>query len=846
MFHFQFQSVMQRVSACYCFVLDDDVHLLFQGTSSSRCCSDLPRQDTQCNAPRMEGFEASTLTIAALQKNQQVSRDSRARLNQEVDKVLTDLRGSLVEAWSSGFPAAPAAAKAAAAVDGMIAQHRKPHVDSLPMPQVASGDQSAVSSVLSTPHADDTAPAKLPVSAVGFAAPEPLPKNTTGEEGFAAVVPATDSSSAPSPLVPPPARRVAGDGALERLGEAVARAIAALMDATTVGPSDVNASSSDSAAAGIGFRSMGSFTGDSRADVAPMEKSAATRPGRSVRFGSEVPDSPTASSSGPPTKRRNSRLRSSAAHNLVQTMRRASTIAAQGLMMTPPTAEDKEKSASFQPVRRISAAHSFQPVRRISAAHTLRRLSIQAAHAIVLDELLDDSRRSSVASATDVQALVTSSRGVVDDSNVFGDGTVTINQYVLLSEIGRGAQGRVMLAMDESANEFRAVKILPRPKWTSTSATRQCQHEISVMKRLRHRNLVSLYEVIDDPALSSLYLVMEYIEHGPLVTCAPDGTTDHCLAPPRFIKVARQLCAGLRYMHSRNTVHGDLKPDNILQGASGDVYLADFGMSHAFKDRCVETPDGPVDTADSDAAVPFSLMASRPNPRSSYRGVVGSAAFCPPEATIDGVVPPEQASQDAEEGETPVVRLAKAADVWALGVSMYMLLYGKLPFAVPTPPEDVEKQYQENVRNTPITVETLPTEVLGAGSSDDDPDTPRDETVPLQVRELIAGMLVQDVSKRWRIEQCHKHIRNFSEQRRRSSVGITLLTESSAAASEKRRTLLDRLKHGGSFTPEGWTPKAAGGSTPSHLLVRSPSPPAMGIPEHPKPTGLGIPNPPKK
>eukprot|EP00672_Neobodo_designis_P020723 CAMPEP_0174851736 /NCGR_PEP_ID=MMETSP1114-20130205/23641_1 /TAXON_ID=312471 /ORGANISM="Neobodo designis, Strain CCAP 1951/1" /LENGTH=347 /DNA_ID=CAMNT_0016086291 /DNA_START=207 /DNA_END=1246 /DNA_ORIENTATION=+ len=109
---------------------------------------------------------------------------------------------------------------------------------------------------------------------------------------------------------------------------------------------------------------------------------------------------------------------------------------------------------------------------------------------------------------------------IADDND---DGTLgDINQYVLLDRLGKGSQGEVFLAMDTEKNELRAVKAVQRPAHGSPlNAARRRRladvaREVNVMKRLRHRNIVALHEVIDDPAHDAMYLVLQYVEHGPL------------------------------------------------------------------------------------------------------------------------------------------------------------------------------------------------------------------------------------------------------------------------------------------------------------------------------------------
>jgi [calcium/calmodulin-dependent protein kinase] kinase len=105
------------------------------------------------------------------------------------------------------------------------------------------------------------------------------------------------------------------------------------------------------------------------------------------------------------------------------------------------------------------------------------------------------------------------------------------------------------------------------------------------MKKLLHPNVLRLYEVLDDPNVNKMYLVLEYMKNGDLLNVLKerqhvvqsDGVTS--LPDLELWNIFRQVVAGVRYLHFQNIVHGDIKPQNLLVGEDGVVKIADFGIS---------------------------------------------------------------------------------------------------------------------------------------------------------------------------------------------------------------------------------------------------------------------------
>jgi serine/threonine protein kinase len=160
-----------------------------------------------------------------------------------------------------------------------------------------------------------------------------------------------------------------------------------------------------------------------------------------------------------------------------------------------------------------------------------------------------------------------------------------IKQYRVGRELGEGAQGSVRLCLDTTNNNKEyALKIVKKRAVFRRNkegkygfATGQVAKEIAIMKKLAHPNLVTLREVMDDPNEDRLFLVLEFIDGGPIFD---DSLENHTPLPEHTARnYMRQLLLGLEYLHYHGIIHRDIKPSNLFVTKSGNLKIGDFGLS---------------------------------------------------------------------------------------------------------------------------------------------------------------------------------------------------------------------------------------------------------------------------
>ncbi|MDE7389375.1 MAG: serine/threonine protein kinase [Lachnospiraceae bacterium] len=162
-------------------------------------------------------------------------------------------------------------------------------------------------------------------------------------------------------------------------------------------------------------------------------------------------------------------------------------------------------------------------------------------------------------------------------------GSMVNGKYRVLREIGHGGMSVVYMAIDEKANKTWAIKEVRKDGVLDFEAVRQgLAVETEMLKRLRHPNLPSIVDVIEDDEI--LLIVMDYVEGNAL----SKELTEHGAQPQeKVVEWAKQLCDVLGYLHSRTPaiIYRDMKPSNIMLKPNGQIVLIDFGTAREYKDK---------------------------------------------------------------------------------------------------------------------------------------------------------------------------------------------------------------------------------------------------------------------
>jgi len=286
----------------------------------------------------------------------------------------------------------------------------------------------------------------------------------------------------------------------------------------------------------------------------------------------------------------------------------------------------------------------------------------------ILDGPLSPFHYSKITKEVEIPTTLSVKRIISNSQNMY------INKYLVQERIGRGTFGIVRKCKDITTGNTYAMKILKkvnlrhqlRFKKIDSNVIARCsalddvEKEIAIMKKLQHRNVVQLVEVINSTDV--LYLIMEWMPDGSIakgdarISKLEREDPEHKYHDREVLRLyMRDMVAGLSYLHSQRICHSDIKPENILIGRDGVLKLGDFGLSQ---------------------------MLLEGQSLKIFNEKDGTPAFQAPECLSDS--------------ETKFSLFP--TDVWALGVTLYQLKYGILPFYNENPQKLVDNIIHKDVK----------------------------------------------------------------------------------------------------------------------------------------------------
>src|ERR1700694_5160989 len=200
-------------------------------------------------------------------------------------------------------------------------------------------------------------------------------------------------------------------------------------------------------------------------------------------------------------------------------------------------------------------------------------------------------------------------------------------RYHIIRQLGEGGMGEVYLAFDRELDRDVALKLIRTELTSHPAILERFRREIQLATRITHKNVLRVYDLGDANGLK--FLTMQYCDGTDLsAVLRREG-----MPLPRVIEVFRQICEGLGAAHEQGVIHRDLKPQNIMIDRQGHVLITDFGLAKSFEQVSL-TEAGKI---------------------------IGTPHYMSPE-------------------QVKGVPLDQRSDIYSLGVMLYEMLTGTVPF----------------------------------------------------------------------------------------------------------------------------------------------------------------------
>jgi serine/threonine protein kinase len=212
-------------------------------------------------------------------------------------------------------------------------------------------------------------------------------------------------------------------------------------------------------------------------------------------------------------------------------------------------------------------------------------------------------------------------------------GTLFADRYEIIEELGRGGMGNVYRVEDTKIGEEVALKLIKPEISYDKKTIERFSNELKLARKIIHKNVVRMFELMEDKGTH--FIAMEYVPgqdlKGLIRQSAPISTA-------RTISIAKQICAGLAEAHDMGVIHRDLKPSNIMIDKEGNARIMDFGIARSLK----------------------------------AKGITGAGVV---------IGTPEYMSPEQVEAK----EVDRRSDIYSLGVILYEMVTGQVPFTGDTP-----------------------------------------------------------------------------------------------------------------------------------------------------------------
>ncbi len=207
-----------------------------------------------------------------------------------------------------------------------------------------------------------------------------------------------------------------------------------------------------------------------------------------------------------------------------------------------------------------------------------------------------------------------------------------LGQYQVTAQIGKGGMSTVYQATQTSMKRSVAIKVLPRTLTHEDKFLERFYREVEIVASLQHPHILPVYDFGEYDGMP--YIVMAYMSAGTLSDLISKGA----ISPDETLRLVRQMADALDYAHRKGVIHRDFKPGNVLLDEQNNTYLTDFGLA----------------------------KLSESSGQLTGTGILGTPFYMAPEQAEPGALTP-------------------SADVYALGITLFQMLTGNVPFEAATP-----------------------------------------------------------------------------------------------------------------------------------------------------------------